>query len=47
MFKNYGVKYIEKFIHDEHTQKNHVKNYIIFWEMPKRQISDKKIYYLL
>jgi hypothetical protein len=43
--KNYEVKYIERYIREECMQKSPVKKYIVFWEIQKRQISDKKIYY--
>jgi hypothetical protein len=36
---------MERYIQEEHTQKSPVKKYFIFYEIQKRQISDKKIYY--
>jgi hypothetical protein len=43
--KHYSFKYIERYIQEEHTQKSHVKKYFILYEIQKRQISNKKIYY--
>jgi hypothetical protein len=34
--KNYGVKYIKTYIHEEHTQKSPVKKYFIFQEIQKK-----------
>jgi hypothetical protein len=42
--RNYEVKYIDRYIQEERTQKGPVKKYFILLEIQKRQISDKKIY---
>jgi hypothetical protein len=31
--KNYGFKYIERYMQEEHTQKSPVKKYFIFWQI--------------
>jgi hypothetical protein len=43
--KNYGI-YIERYIHEEHTQKSPVKKYLYFWKYKKEKFLIK-IYTIL
>jgi hypothetical protein len=31
--KKYGIKYIDRYIREERTQKSSVKKYAVFWEI--------------
>jgi hypothetical protein len=40
--KNYGVKYIERYIQEEHTQKSPIKNTLYFWTYKKDKFLTKR-----
>jgi hypothetical protein len=42
IFKNYGIKFIDRYTQEECMQKSPVKKYVIFRKIQKRQISDSK-----
>jgi hypothetical protein len=42
VFKNYDIKYVDRFRHEECSQKSPIKKYFVFWKIQKRQISDYK-----
>jgi hypothetical protein len=43
VFKNYVVKYVDRFRHEECTQKSSVKKYFIFRKYKKDKFSESKL----